>query len=136
MKKRFKYLALLFVLIFSYNFQSDQANAYYACSSGEKQCADAKLRYGKDKTVFSDSVYFSKGQSIKYEWDNDSPGIHHVAFYVVNGNKKVSDTLYATASGNDYSYFPAPESGWYSLYALCKGGEDNRCQGGGRISRF
>lgn len=94
------------------------------------------MNYGKDKTVFSSSVYFSKGQTIKYEWDNDSPGIFHVAFYVVNGNKKVSNTLYASALGNDYDYFTAPESGWYSLYALCKGGEDNRCQGGGTISRF
>lgn len=134
MKKRFKYLALFFAIFFSFNFQLE-ANAAYTCGSSS-QCAAAKLNYGKDKTVFSSSVYFSKGQTIKYQWDNDSPGIFHVAFYVVNGNKKVSNTLYATSLGNDYGYFTATESGWYSLYALCKGGEDNRCQGGGTISRF
>ena len=136
MKKYFKYLSLFFMLIFSFNFQINQANAYYSCSPGQSQCANATLNYGGSSTVFSPSVFISKGQYIKYEWDNDSPGIFHVAFYVVRGNEKVSPTLHAVSLGNDYGYFIASESGFYSLYALCKGGDDNRCQGGGTISKF
>lgn len=138
MKKHFKYLLLFSMLMFGYNFQIDQANAAFSCSPSISQCSDAKLTYGGSKTVFSSSVYFSKGENIFYSWQNDSPGIFHVAFYVVKGNEKVSDTLYANSSPSsyDYGYFPAPESGFYTLYALCKGGEDNRCQGGGTINRF
>lgn len=136
LKKYFKYLSLFFVLIFGFNFQINQANAYYACSPGQSQCADAILSYGGDSTVFSSEIFISKGQSIKYEWENDSPGIFHVAFYVVKDNQKMSPTLYAVAKGNDFGYFVASESGYYSLYALCKGGDDNRCRGGGTISKF
>lgn len=133
MKKYFKFLLLFSMLVCGYNFQANQANAYFECSSGLSQCEDAKLTYGGNKTVVSKSVYFSKGQSIIFDWQNDSPGIHHVAFYVVRGNEKVSETIYATSVGSNYDVITATESG---LYALCKGGEDNRCQGGGTIRRF
>lgn len=136
MKKYFKFLLLSFVLIFSFNFQIDRANAAYSCDSSSVKCADATLSYGKTEHVFSSSVYYSKGEEIIYSWENDSPGIFHVAFYIVRGNEKVSPTVYAPSLGDNYGTYPVSESGWYSLYALCNGGTDNRCQGGGRISKF
>lgn len=134
MKKILQCFTLVMLLFYAVAY--DVAEAYYACSTSETQCADAKLTYGGVDRVFSKKVFFSKGETIQYSWENDSPGIFHVAFYVVLGNEKVSDTLYAVHLGNNSATVKAPSSGYYALHALCKGGEDNRCQGGGRISKF
>lgn len=134
MKKIAKYLVVLFLVILCFNTNLDSASAYYACSSGESRCADSTLNYGTDVRVSTKNVYFSKGEEIVYQWENDYPGKFHVAFYLVSGSNKIGTTQYASDIGNQYATISAPSSGYYSLYALCAGGEDNRCQGGGRIS--
>lgn len=134
MKKILQCFALVMLLFYADSY--DVAEAYYECSANETQCADAKLTYGGVDRVFSKKVFLNKGEKIAYSWENDSPGIFHVAFYIVLGNEKVSDTLYAVHLGENGGTITAKTSGYYALHALCKGGEDNRCQGGGRISRF
>lgn len=64
--------------------------------------------------------------------------LHQVAFTVYRDNGiKVAPWLYAGYNGgSNYSFFTAPVSGRYYLFAACKGGEDKRCAGGGTLKRW
>ena len=125
-------LSLFLLVLFDTNVK--QAYAYYACSKNEARCADASFLYGGSKTTSTSSIYFSKGEKIEIQWENDSPGREHVAFYIMSDKDKISKTIYAPAYGNNRHVEDAPFSGYYYMVALCKGGETNTCKGGGRIS--
>jgi len=57
--------------------------AYFDCGS-DSQCEDVRMYYGEQQYSASKSVYFTKGQTIYYAWENDSPGIMQVSFRVYN----------------------------------------------------
>jgi len=136
MKSVYKFVAMSLLAISFFGTNVKQADAYFYCSPNETRCASAFLNYGMDKEVSSKTVYFSKGETIQYEWQNVSPGIQHVAFAVYSGTTKITPFAYAPSNGNESETYTAPHSGYYFLYALCQGGGDNRCEGGGRISPF
>lgn len=134
MKSIYKYVAILLLATSFFGTNVKKADAYFYCSPNETRCASAFLNYGLHKEISSKSVYFSKGETIEYQWQNVSPGIQHVAFAVYSGTTQITAYAYAPANGNEHKTYPAPSSGYYFLYALCQGGGDNRCEGGGRIS--
>ena len=103
-------MLLILISVFSTNIK--QADAYYYCSSSETRCAHAYLYFNGKKTVTTQSVYFSKGETIAYQWRNVSPGIQHVAFAVMSGTTQISPYSYAPAKGNNYNTIVAPSSGY------------------------
>lgn len=136
MKKIIKSITLFLVVILYFNTGLDQANAYYACGTYTIKCADVDMVYGESQYVASASVYFNYGEKIAYEWDNDSPGIQHVAFYVSRSGVRASKALTAPRDSNNWGVMDVTQAGWYYLFAACAGGDDTRCQGGGRISKY
>lgn len=136
MKKILKAIAFFLLCILFLNTGLNQAHAYYACSTNELKCADATLEYGQSQYVASASVYFNSGESISYSWENDAPGIMQVEFYVSRAGQRASKPLYATRDGDNWGVYPVEWSGYYYLFAACEGGNDTRCQGGGKITKY
>lgn len=124
----------VFTISLFFGFNITQTSAAYTCGSSTK-CKSAKMTYGKQQYVASGSIYFSKGDKLIYEWDNDSPGIMQVGFSVYNSSGvRVTTKLGATGRvGNNYGIWEVTKSGSYYLFAECEGGNDTRCQGGGTI---
>ncbi|WPK13262.1 hypothetical protein R6U77_06185 [Lysinibacillus louembei] len=132
MKKILKFLTLSLLVICSFTANLPEAEAYFACA-GTPRCADAKLQYGQAMYASSSSVYFTQGETIYYSWENDKPGIMHVAFYISKGGVQVGEMKFAAREGMDYGFYTVKESGYYYLTGACEGGNDTRCQGGGTI---
>lgn len=137
MKKKIllKSLVLLFLVTLYFNTGVNQANAYYACGSTPR-CVDVDMVYGKSQYVASADIYFRVGEVVEYSWDNDSPGIMHVEFYIASEGKKMSTSKVAVSGGNDFGTYTIPKTGYYYLFGACEGGDDTRCQGGGRLAKF
>lgn len=59
-----------------------------------------------------------------------------VDFGVYKSGKLVSKRLVAPGRvGSNWGYYTVPTTGDYYLVARCEGGNDNRCAGGGSISK-
>lgn len=135
--KKFIMSAFLFCLVlYSFTVDVEKASAYYECSTNETRCVDAKLTYGGGQYVASPSIYFAKGEVVSYSWENDAPGIQHVAFWIEKDGTKVGSTLYAARNASDFNNYTIQTSGYYYLIGACAGGDDNRCSGGGRLSKW
>lgn len=126
---------LVFLLAFAFfNVNLKQADAYSICSASETRCAHTFLFYNKDKSSSTNTVYFSKGETIWFSWSNESPGIFHTNVAVYKGTKQITTGYKSIPSlGLDGGNVSAPESGYYHLVALCSAGDQNRCEGGGKI---
>ena len=128
-------MTFLALIVFSLAFDLPRADAAYSCGSLSR-CEDVTLKYGGAEYAASGTVYFTKGEQVSYSWDNDSPGIMQVEFYISKDGKQVSSSLLAPRYGNNFSTFLIPSNGYYYLFAACDGGNDDRCQGGGMIRKF
>lgn len=133
MKYLFKSLLIFFLVISFFNFNLQQADAYSICGSSETRCAHTFLFYKLDKSSYTKNVYFSKGQTIWYSWENESPGIFHTNVAVFSGTTQITKFKSIPSLGIDGGYVTAPSSGYYNLYAYCSDGSQNRCEGGGKI---
>lgn len=138
MKKNLGYIGLA-ILVFSMVFTTgiDSAKAYYSCGSDDVRCRSVRMFYGQKTFVKTSQVYFYANESIYYSWDNDKPGIMQVGFSIYNAaGKRVSPEKVAVREGDNYGIWPVPTSGYYYLLALCEGGNDTRCEGGGKLMKW
>lgn len=105
----------------------------FNCSSPGQHCAGVILQNGWYING-TDPTWFSMGQIVFFQFQNDINSVHHVAFWVDTIDKKrVTPTYYAPAKGgNNYGYFTS-QGGYYILKVACQGGEDDRCSGEGMI---
>jgi hypothetical protein len=126
---------LTFALFF--NTSVETARAYYTCGSDDVKCRSARMYYGQQTSVSTTAVYFYRGETIYYSWDNDPAGLFQVGFAVHNSSgKRVSTEKLATKNGDNYGTWPVAEPGYYHLVAKCEGGNDTRCEGGGKLMKW
>lgn len=89
MKKTFISVVSVFVLGILLTTGSMQAYAAYQCSTGESQCVDAAFGPNNTKKIVtSNSIWFSKGDIVTYQWENEPTGQMQVAFYIYNSEGK------------------------------------------------
>lgn len=95
------------------------------------------MTYGQNVAAYLSQLYLRAGETVKYDWENNPPGIMQVGFAVYKGGSRVSKELLAVGRvGENFGFYTAPTSGYYYLGALCEGGNDRRCQGGGTIRKW
>jgi hypothetical protein len=105
------------------------------CYGGEPRCVDVTMTKGY-QYVASPSLYLYKGEYAHFDFQTNADSVHHVAFAVYNSaGTRVTSWKYASyAGGEDGGYFTVPSTGYYYLFAACKGGEATTCTGGGTLS--
>ncbi|CDQ20862.1 hypothetical protein [Halobacillus karajensis] len=84
MYKKISFLFIFAVLAFGV-FNPNIASAKYQCGAYEQKCAEASMSYGDQQYAASSRVYFSYGETIRYDWDNDAPSMQ-VSFQVYNSS--------------------------------------------------
>lgn len=137
-KKVLLSVVLLIGAIFINEFSEETANAYFECST-TSGCVDVYMKYNQGQYASSPSIYFSAGQSFKYDFETEPNSLFHVSVQVIrqSDGKQIGSTIYATGAGGwDDGYSTAPTSGYYYLLASCKGGDDTRCEGGGTLKKW
>ncbi|CAI8949863.1 Fibronectin type III domain-containing protein [Brevibacillus sp. IT-7CA2] len=89
-----------------------------------------------DHSVVGQTVFFIKGSTIYYEWEN-AGSTHAVGFgvYYFDGSssKLIDSKVAGSGSGNAWNYVTAPYSGNYFLRANCGGAGQTGCNGIGFI---
>ena len=123
------------IFIFCFTIDSQQVNAAYNCKN-DSRCVAASFTYGHSACANSPQIYFSKGEVVSYDWQNDAPGIMQVGFHISKEGIRVSPSLVAVRGGMRGALFTIPSNGYYYLFASCEGGKDKRCQGGGTLRKF
>ncbi len=132
-----KVLVLGVLVALSTTFGPSQASAYgVQCGPGDFKCADAEFN-NDGNYVSSKRIWFDKGETIYFEWENEEDGLMQVAFAVHNYHGEVSDEKVATGKGgNNFGTYTVDFADYYHLFAACEGGNDTRCKGGGLIKKF
>jgi hypothetical protein len=135
--KKFSIVAIFMILFSVFNsFGENEAYAAFACD-GAPGCISLPLYKGETYKA-SPSIYLKAGQTALIEFETNPDSVHHVAFAAYsNSGTQVTPWQYAGyAGGNDNYYWSVPTSGYYYLFAACKGGEASTCTGGGTIRSF